>query len=183
MCLQENYVIWIVWLFLMISQTRKEYNMVSIWQSFPLSPIFRSLSSSVSPSLIVVAPRFCLLLILPLIRVMAAPHGTSTTALWVNVGYPVSLDGSGHSVTVAISWDHVPALRVMGIWLLYVFGRYIPLVGVRLWLAHVCKRLFNRAPLVLLSWGDSLRGGRRWHGRADAFNYLTIFIFIYQIVC
>ncbi|KAH9698926.1 putative LRR receptor-like serine/threonine-protein kinase [Citrus sinensis] len=70
---------------------------------FPSLSIFWSPSSLVSPSFIAVVPRFRSLFMLPLSRVMAAPHGTPITALWVNVGYCVSLNGSEHSTTVAIS--------------------------------------------------------------------------------
>ena len=113
------------------------------------------------------------MLFIPLLsRVMAASHGFPTTGVWVNVGCHFSLNSSGHSEIVAISWDRVPFLRVMGIWLVCVSDWCIPLVGARFWLAHVCIRCLTRALLAPFSWDDSPRGGKWRHGWAGAFYYL-----------
>lgn len=48
-------------------------------------------------------PTFPFTLHPPLSWVVAAPHGTPTATLWVNVRHRVSLNGSGHSATVVIS--------------------------------------------------------------------------------
>lgn len=99
-----------------------------------------------------------------LYRVMAAPYGSPTTELLVNVGYHVSLNGSGHSETVATSWDRVPFLW----W--WVFGRYVFMVSIFLRLVYVSGCTL----IVPFSWGDSPRGGRWGNGQADTFHFLTL---------
>ena len=86
-------------------------------------------------------PTFPFTLHPPLSRVVAAPHGTPTAISWVNVGHCVSLDSSGRSATVVLSWDRVLALWGMSICSVYVSGRCIPLADICLWSAHICRGL------------------------------------------
>ena len=60
---------------------------------------------------------------------MADLHGSPTIELWVNVGCHVLPNSSGHSETVAISWDRVLFLWAMSIWSVHISGQCSFLVG------------------------------------------------------